>query len=959
MNAPRQPLVSVIVRTKDRPNLLLNALKSISEQNYRPIEVVLVNDGGCGLDRAELETTLGDVSLRYVRLERSKGRAGAGNVGIENTQGEYIGFLDDDDELYPDHVSTLVDAVRRSGCKVAYADSELVVKEVDAELGVMVDKERRTFASHDFSYEDLLVGNYIPLNTLLFSGELLRKVGGFDETFDLYEDWDLLIRIGSVSPFSHIPKVTSIYNQWNGSLQIAQSCDTAVMQDAFARILNKHHEKISPEVILNLKHKQERLVSELKAALDRYDKNVSDLNGELSQRIAELSLVKGELSHRDTEVGLKNDELAKVKAENSALIAEINALYATLGWRLLTRIRRVREGLLPEGTKRRALYQKAVESLKKRGIGGTLLRVVKGPKAVPGQDSRDYHAWIREHEPDDAELDKQREEARSFTYRPLVSIIVPVYNTDRDMLIRMLESVLAQTYEDWELCIADGHSKEVDVREILMMYMERYGKIKVSFLEVNGHISGNSNEALALAEGEFVAFLDHDDELAPSALYEVVKLLNHHPELDFIYSDEDKIDEQGKRTAPFFKPDWSPDLLYSVNYVCHLAVLRTSLVKRLRGFRSGYEGSQDYDLFLRASAVTSMIGHVPRILYHWRMHEHSTSGDVSRKDYADRAGRAALADVLKRSLADVYVTPGQAATNYRVRYPLKGDPLVSIIIPFRDKVDLLKTCVGSIMSKSGRTNYELLLVSNGSREDWTHQYLDAIGKHPGVRVLGFDEEFNYARINNFGALHARGDYLLFLNNDTEVISEHWLQSMLEHAQRKEIGAVGCKLLFPDGTIQHAGVVVGMTGYAGHVFAGLPDHSFTYFGSTDFERNVLAVTGACMMVRKEVFEGVGGFNEQFVLCGNDVDLCLRIHERGFRNLYTPYAVLYHYESASRRSTPIPATDFRASLESYAKYLASGDPFYNQNLTLLTSDCSLRRTDEERTLQEIRDRALVSN
>ncbi len=570
-------------------------------------------------------------------------------------------------------------------------------------------------------------------------------------------------------------------------------------------------------------------------------------------------------------------------------------------------------------------------------------------------ESGAYDAWILENEPGEADLLKQREEAQAFLYRPLISIIVPVYETDEGMLIRMIESVRAQTYENWQLCIADGNSSKAYIREKLQDYSNRDERIKVTFLKENKHIAGNSNQALSFAEGAFIGFLDHDDELAPFALFEIVRFLNENPSIDFMYSDEDKINAEGRRVLPFFKPGWSPDLLLSVNYICHFALLRNTLVRELGGFRSGYDGAQDYDLFLRASNITRRIAHIPKILYHWRDHESSTATDVSRKEYADNSGIAALTDFLKSNRMDAHVLPGIVKTNYLVRYSIIGRPLVSVIIPFKDKVDLLQKCIDSILKKTSYEGYELLLVSNRSNEEETFRYLDAIGKNERIRVLTFDEEFNYSKINNYAAQFSRGEFLLFLNNDTEVIESDWLTFLLEHAQRKEIGAVGCKLLFPDKTIQHAGVIVGITAFAGHVFAGLLDHTYTHFGSTDYVRNYLAVTGACLMVRKEVFHEVGGFHESFIVCGSDVDFCLRIHNKGYRNIYIPYAVLYHHEAASR-GTCIPSVDFQLSLKSYDESLHVRDPYYNPNLTVLKTDCSLKMKDEKDAVKKIREDAL---
>ena len=1003
------PLVSIIVRTKDRPALLKTALRSVASQDYRPIEVTLINDGGCDLDLDIIRSILNDVSLNYVRFENNKGRAASGNAGILNAHGKYIGFLDDDDEFRPDHISTLVSFLEQSDCRVAYADSELVVLEVDAALGKSEIKDRRVFSSYDFFYKDLLMGNYISLISILFSAEVLKTSGGFDESLDLYEDWDLLLRIGSDYPFSHIKKVTSLYNQWSGSAQIAQSAKTDVIKASFSRVIEKHYEKITAETILNLKDKENVLTVNFKKLVAKYirlENALADRNSELNQKYSELSQKNSELLRKHDELLQKDSELSRQALQISALRGEkdllksrIEEMLSTLGWRFFDKVRIIRDHLLPSGTGRRHVYQKVVARIKGATedraisasqdlepeevedfdgsgaqVGAEVLdeekeekahasesvvenpnEVLAGERPVAADEGEIYETWIRKNEPDDAGLQKQREESMAFLYRPLISLVVPVYETDRDMLTKMLDSVLAQTYENWQLCIAEGNSSMSYIREILRSYADRDGRIQIKFLEENRHISGNSNEALSLAEGEFVGFLDHDDELAPPALYEVVRLLNERPGLDIIYSDEDKLDVEGKRSFPFFKPDWSPALLLSVNYICHFAAMRHSIVRELSGFRKGYDGAQDYDLFLRASRVTSRIYHIPKILYHWREHEKSTLGDDSRKDYADTSGKAALADFFRSSRIDAYVESGLAKTNYLVRYAIKGNPLISIIIPFRDKVELLRKCVRSILEKTTYEEYELLLVSNKSTEFETFHYLDSLGEYEKIRILKFEEEFNFSKINNYAVREASGDYLLFLNNDTEILSEGWLTYMLEHAQRDEVGAVGCKLLFPDQRIQHAGVVIGMTGLAGHVFAGLPDHSYSYLGSSDFVRNVMAVTGACMMVKREIFKRAGGFNDSFVVCGSDVDLCIRIHKMGYRNVYTPHAVLYHHESASRDSH-IPSNDFELSLESYRDFLSGRDPYYNPNLTLMKTDCSLKREGEEKLLKEIRENAI---
>ena len=994
------PLVSIIVRTKDRPRLLKAALRSIASQDYRPIEVILINDGGCDLTLDAMKQLLNDAPLQYVHFEKNLGRAAAGNAGILNARGEFVGFLDDDDEFCPDHISSLVSALEVGDYKIAYADSELILKDVDSATGKDEIRDKKVFASYDFSYIDLVVGNYIPLISVLFSNDILKESGGFDESFNLYEDWDLLLRISKDYPFRHMKRVTSRYCQWNKNLQIGQSAAPHVIEKAFSQIINKHHEKITPEVIQNLKKKQEVLSGELKDLIERHtelEHILSLRNLQLLNTEAELTEKNNQLSQKYRELDEKASEISTLTDKMSVLRTVIDEMKSTLGWRVLDKVRAARATVLPADTARGKFYQKVVNRIKgiedkplsviedieqEKGIGSEPVSTEtdsshSGEEIVPeaplsiiepeisgaeiGEDLGEkvepgnYEMWLEENEPGESDLLMQRGGSEIFLYKPLISIIVPVFETNRDMLAAMIESVRAQTYDNWQLCIAEGNSSEPYIREIIQSYIDKDSRITAKFLEENKFISGNSNEALSLAEGDFVGFLDHDDELAPFALFEVVRVLNDDSSIDFIYSDEDRIDVEGKRSLPFFKPDWSPDLLLSVNYICHFAVLRHTLLKELGGFRVGYEGAQDYDLFLRAGRKTSRIAHVAKIIYHWREHEKSTLMDDSRKDVADLSGKAVLNDYCQSNGIDAVVVSGFAKTNYLVRYTIKGCPFISIIIPFRDKVELLKKCVDSILEKTTYKEYELLLVSNRSVEEETFHYIDSVSENKKIKILYFDEEFNFSKLNNYAVRESRGEHLLFLNNDTEVITGDWMSCLLEHSQGEEIGAVGCKLLYPDRRIQHAGVVIGMTGFAGHVFAGLPEHYYNYFGFTDFVRNVMAVTGACMMVKRGLFEKAGGFQESFTICGSDVDFCLRIHEMGYRNIYIPHAVLYHHESASRGSFITP-DDFELSLKRYKKYLEGRDPYYNPNLTLVKTDCTLKSRDEEKILREIRENAI---
>jgi len=924
-----QPLVSIIVRTKDRKDLFFNALRSISRQTYPYIEVVIVNDGGEEIDEDLIRDALGSIPYRYRHLIPGVGRAGAANEGVKSATGEFVTFLDDDDEYLENHVEALVGKSIESNARIVYSDALKVERERVGEK--WIDREAGVFSSFDFSYDDLLVENYIPIITCLFERRLILDAGGFDESFDLYEDWDLLIRLTAEHEPKHVPRVTAKYIFWDKDEQIALNKEFRSLY--YKRIFEKHKWRYTAETILNIKEKREAVEAELVKHIQELLDLQSQYTAFKEKKNLEIVTVKEEISR------LKEGN-ALLEKRAAELQAEIFRMMNTIGWRLLTKLRKSRDLIIPQGSFRRRLYERMIRRLK------------EGSGIVAGQA---YHEWLRENEPSSQDLEKQRKMARTFTYRPVFSIIVPVYNPDTEMLIEMIESVKAQTYDNWELCLADGGDEKSTSREVLQEYASSDKRIKYAGLNKNHGIAVNTNKAVEMAGGEYLVFLDHDDKLAPNALFEVASLLNKRQDIDLIYSDEDKLDEKGNRCEPFFKPDWSPDLLRSVNYICHLLVVRRGLYDTVGGLREEYRGAQDYDFVLRCSLKTDRIAHIPKILYHWRKHRLSTASNVSVKSYAHENGKKALESFLASLGIDAVVVDGPGETNYRVKYRIRGAPRVSIIIPFRNKVKLLRKCVESILEKTEYDNYELLLVSNRSDEMEVFDYLEHIGSRPFVKILEYNDDFNYSKINNYAVARASGDVLLFLNNDTEVVTGQWLYDLLEHTMREEIGAVGAKLLYPDGRIQHAGVVLGMTGFAGHVFSGLLDGVYTYFGSVDFPRNYLAVTGACMMIRREVFDEIGGFDERFKVCGSDVEICLRLIGKGYRVVYTPYARLIHHEALTRGGD-IPIEDFRLSKKVYRDYILSGDPFYNPNLTLLKTDCSLKAKNEDNVIERIINEAV---
>ncbi|WP_342374631.1 glycosyltransferase [Myxococcus stipitatus] len=554
----------------------------------------------------------------------------------------------------------------------------------------------------------------------------------------------------------------------------------------------------------------------------------------------------------------------------------------------------------------------------------------------------DYEGWCERRERGD--LDRAREAVASLAVRPKVTLVTPVYNTPESFFRECAASVRSQVYPDWEWVLVDDASTAPHVAGMLREAASEDARIRVVTREHNGGIAQATNAGLVVATGAWVGFLDHDDTLAPHALAEMVLAASADPSLDVIYSDEDRLDSEGRRTAPFFKPDWSPDLLRSVNYVCHFLVARRELIESVGGVREGFEGSQDFDLMLRLSEAARGIGHVPKLLYHWRANPASFSSQEAGLAKATDAGARALREHLARKGESAEVT-SPAPTQYRVRYPVKGTPKVSIIVPFKDRPDLLELLLPGLLARTAYPNFEVLLVSNNSTQPETFALLERL-TDPRLVKLTWDFPFNYPAINNWAAKRATGDLLLFLNNDMEVMDSGWLEELVAQAQRPEVGAVGCKLLFPEGTVQHAGAVVGITGMAGHPFWRLPDGPIsTPFGHTDWTRDWLSVTSACVIFRRDVFESLEGFDERFQVCGSDVDIGLRLNQRGLRVVYTPHARLIHHESASRRADAIPESDYWRSYVSYRPWLGErGDPFYNPNLTLLGTDCSLRHHEE---------------
>ena len=1009
------PLVSIIVRTKDRPRLLVLALGSIVEQTHPRVEVVVVNDGGVDVGdqiepfRSQLE------HLEHIHLEKNGGRSAAANLGLEIATGEYLAFLDDDDLLRPQHIEQLLGALEKNpSVEVAYAS----VQCIDA-TGAL---KRETF-EQDYDPVTLLAGNYIPFHAILFHRSLVEKGVRLDEQLDLYEDWDFLLQLSRLSGFVHQEDLTALYRiteqtgfgihadqveavsatrmvhaKWrklwstkqvdelmervrnHDGLTIEQQKTIKQLEESAQHIKNLEDLKEQQLThIHNLKGDKEKLlthVDDLTHIGHSQENHLKDLSYVRTLQEQQIEKLAQDVAQREgTIIGLeqqaqaKEEELAQLQQSYQSLQQDNQRLPSSTSWRVtagyrwignqLIRVRRL-GGAVSQSAAHRGgwlgVIRHTLSIWRQVGVRGVVARAKHHFSTHPAQpgawfepqqpaaaEENLYHQWVRRY---DTRSDKDRAaiqtEITKMESPPLISVLMPVYNPKKAWLVEALDSVVNQLYPHWQLCIADDSSTDPQVGETLRAYAATDSRIQLVFRETNGHISEASNSALELVEGDWLVLMDHDDLLAEDALYRLAVELERDPQLDILYSDEDKMDEQGNRFDPHFKPDWNPELLWSLNYVSHLGAYRTQLVRSVGGFRAGgYEGAQDYDLLLRCSEKTSrqQIHHIPYLLYHWRAVEGSTAKATDEKDYASDAGLSALRDHLSRQLPGATVEAGPYPTTYRVHYPIpQPAPKVSLIIPTRNGHAILKNGIDSILQKTTYSNFEILILNNQSDEQQTIDYLAEIDDGDQVRVIDYNHPFNYSAINNFAAEQARGEILGLVNNDIEVISPGWLDEMVVHVVREEVGVVGAKLYYPDEKLQHGGVILGIGGVAGHSHKHYPREHPGYFSRLALPQEMSAVTAACCLVRRTVFEEMGGLDaEHFKVAFNDVDFCLRVREAGYRNIWTPYAELYHHESISRgyEDTPEKQARFRAEVTAMKKrwgHLLACDPCYNPNLTL---------------------------
>jgi glycosyltransferase involved in cell wall biosynthesis/LmbE family N-acetylglucosaminyl deacetylase len=966
------PLVSVIIRSMNRPTLI-EALDSLALQTYSNIEVVLVNAKGS--DHQEIDQWRGRFPVRMMGTGERIPRSRAANMGLDAAHGEYLMFLDDDDWFEAGHIQKLVAAItQHPEFKVAYTG----VKCVDERKNLLANK-----FDTPFDAVQLVAGNFIPIHAVLFTRGLLELGCRLDESLDLYEDWDFWIQLSRHGDFLKVDGLSAVYRitQQTG---FGVSADPVVAEQAALVLYKKWLNRLPGRQITGLMQavrnnpiKDGHIANPTQAAAER-DGRIANLTQAIAERDGRIANLTQAAAERDghianlTQAIAERDghiaNLTQAAAERDGLAATVKEMCESKSWRItaplrfvgrqIKRARRVVELTMPairRGGGLKNTFNKAIRLYRREGLAGIRrgFRIVATTEQTipsPGSsehDINDYAEWIRRY---DTLTDESRAAMRTridgFTYKPLISVVMPVYNPPLNMLEDAIHSVQSQLYPNWELCIADDASTDAGIHKLLQRYADNDSRIKVVFREKNGHISAASNSALELVTGEYVALLDNDDLLPEQALFWVADAIVANPGAGLIYSDEDKVNQSGRRYDPYFKPDWNPDLFLSHNMICHLGAYRTDLVRQLGGFREGYEGAQDYDLALRCTEQLAplQIVHIPRVLYHWRSHLGSTAQAGSEKNYALLAGERALNDHFARAQVSAKAELLDFGM-YRARYAVPSPaPLVSLIIPTRNGLKLIKQCIDSILAKTTYNNYEILVVDNNSDDPNTLAYFASLAENNRIRVLRDERTFNYSALNNAAAQEARGEYLCLVNNDIEVISPEWLDEMMGLAIQPGVGVVGARLWYPNDTLQHGGCITGIGGVAGHSHKRLPRNHMGYFARAQLIQTLSVVTAACLVVKKSLFQKVGGLDEtNLKVAFNDVDFCLRVREAGYRNVWTPYAELYHHESATRGHEDTPEKKLRFKdevlyMQNRWGELLMKDPAYSPNLTLDREDFS---------------------
>lgn len=849
-------------------------------------------------------------------------------------------------------VSVMNQAIFSSKAEFVVVDNLILHCHYDALLQPFVQEEEGLL----FSFGTVSEGDMVQLSDLLstqiihdltvFPKAVWQDLGGLDESLNpSVVLWDFSIKAlrnaGSFGAAIH-----STANDAAGAMQDESHITSLLSSEAYQAVITRHQEIFEEN--------SRQLIKLFTQYLHRPQHEIKDLH----QQISALQTLQ---SH-------SRSELKAITDMSKALQKRIQILEDRWYYKLNAKLKRLKKIFFKKNTSGTGRLKKILTFLSftlskpgmailrkvsKRGLKKLYLLAEDRPVQIKYLDEdsnneiRDYNDWIRfRQKPEQISKDFKAMQGK-LTYQPKISIVMPVYDPHPKYLKAAIESVLRQDYNNWELCIADDCSPGEKIGKLLRAYTMKDSRIKVTFRKENGHISACSNSALELATGEYILFMDHDDLLSRDCLFEILKHINAHGHHDIIYSDEDKVNEAERHTEPHFKPDWAPNSLLSRNYMGHVVVMKKKLVDQIGGFRLGFEGSQDYDLLLRATEATTQIGHIPKVLYHWRIHGKSAAQSEDVKPYAYIAAKKALEEALQRRGTPGSISYLSGLRGYRIKYDIPVEGKVSIIIPTKDHVKLLKNTVDSILHRTDYSNYEIIVLNNNSSSkefftlvaNYSAQYSDRF------RCIDCPFPFNFAKLMNIGASAATGEYLLLLNNDVEIIHEDWLRTMVAYAQIPEHGAIGVKLLYPDDHIQHAGVIVGLGGVAGHAFLNAYKDDPGYFNYIQSVNNFSAVTAACLMCRKSLYDRVGGMDETLEVEFNDVDLCLKFVDVGYYNIYLPDVELYHYESATR-GHPHQSREswerhereiklFKAKWQTYIDH----DPYFNPNLNIGAHDFSM--------------------
>jgi len=944
----KQISFSIIMPTYNRKYCIKNAIDSLLRQTYNNFELIIIDDGSTDeTDEYLKETYQGEINnekIKYFKLPENKGGAFARNFGIQKAKNKWIGYLDTDNQQHSDFLETFAKSIENSANEIHYAQIKC--------------SKTQAIVGHEFNFEELVRFNFIDLGVFVHSSKIYNELGGFDIELLRLIDWDLIIKYTEKYPPKFIEKILLDYDDSEDSSRITNKVSVG---ESYKQVILNYYKRIPAQIFIEKYTAQN---TNLNHAMTVYDKQITRLKQEVTES-------ESKIVDLDQKVQTLTEQVENMGAIVADRDGQIDVLYHSNSWKIteplrivgnqLKRFRRGAKLVMPaikHGGGLRSTLGKAIQLYRREGLAGINrgFRVIAKSSQTTqtqgsgGCDRNDYTEWIRRYDTlSDSDLGKIRSIINGFQKKPLISIIMPVYNPQPEWLIEAIESVCNQLYQQWELCIADDASADKRIRLILESYAAKDKRIKVEFREKNGHISSASNSALAQTTGEWVALLDHDDLLAEHALFWVANTINQHPDADLIYSDEDKIDNSGRRFDPYFKCDWNEDLFYSHNMITHLGIYRTELLRETDGFKECMEGAQDYDLALRyiERIEPKQIHHIPRVLYHWRAHSKSTAKTGNVKPHALLARKMALNEHFQRQ--EINATAELLNEGiYRIHYALSNPlPLVSLIILTRNRLKLLQKCIESIFKKTTYPNYEILIIDNGSDDPATLRYLKKLQLNSNIHVERDDRPFSFSALNNAAVKLVRGEIICLLNNDIEVISPGWLSEMVSHAVRPGIGTVGARLWYTNGGLQHGGVILGLgpSGVAGHAQHHMFEHHFGYFGRANMIQSLSAVTAACLVIRKSIYEEVGRLNERDLqIAYNDIDFCLRVCKQGYRNIWTPYAELYHHESATRGQDYSPKNRERYAREiQYMKRhwgdILLNDPAYNPNLALDYEDFSL--------------------